>query len=46
MRGGGGGGGEGWSYSRKSMVCGLRVLNLRNYVGCCHGNDNDMEILF
>ena len=37
-------GGE--SYSRKFMVCFLRVLNVRNYVGCCHGNDNDMEILF
>ena len=51
--GGGGAGGEGgvgWcgrrSYSRKFMVCFLRVLNVRNYVGCCHGNDNDMEILF
>ena len=40
------GGGEGWSYNRKFMVCCLRVLNVRNYVGCCHGNDNDMEILF
>ena len=28
------------------MVCCFRVLNVRNYVGCCHGNDNDMEILF
>ena len=36
----------GGSYSRKFMVCFLRVLNVRNYVGCCHGNDNDMEILF
>ena len=36
----------GRSYSRKFMVCFLRVLNVRNYVGCCHGNDNDMEILF
>ena len=42
----GGGRGGGRYYSRKFMVCFLRVLNVRNYVGCCHGNDNDMEILF
>ena len=30
--------GEGWSYNRKFMVCCLRVLNVQNYVGRCHGN--------
>ena len=29
---------RGGAYSRMFMVCFLRVLNVRNYVGCCHGN--------